>query len=116
MARRCPVTGKRPMVGHHVSHANNKTRRLYLPNLHVRHIWIESQNRAIRVRLSNAALRLIDTKGADAVLASLRARGPRNLRSHAGQKADAKKSSWNPAPAVVISIPRQKTSASSRIN
>src|SRR5260364_91511 len=114
MARRCPVTGKRPMVGHHVSHANNKTRRRYLPNLHVRRIWIESENRAIRVRIPNAARRLMDKGGADAVLASLRAR--RNLRSHAWQKADAKKSSWNPAPAVVISIPRQKTSASSRIN
>src|SRR5260364_369289 len=75
MARRCPVTGKRPMVGHHVSHANNKTRRRYLPNSHVRRIWIESENRAIRVRISNAALRLIDKKGADAVLASLGARG-----------------------------------------
>src|SRR5260363_119450 len=75
MARRCPVTGKRPMVGHHFSHANNKTRRRYLPNLHVRRIWIESENRAIRVRISNAALRLIDKKGADAVLARLRARG-----------------------------------------
>src|SRR5260364_123054 len=62
MARRCPVTGKRPMVGHHVSHANNKTRRRYLPNLHVRRIWIESENRAIRVRISNAALRLMTRK------------------------------------------------------
>src|SRR5260364_397327 len=84
MARRCPVTGKRPMVGHHVSHANNKTRRRYLPNLHVRRIWIESENRAIRVRISNAALRLIDKKGADAVLASLRAREKIKLESSAG--------------------------------
>lgn len=75
MARRCPITGKRPMVGNRVSHANNKTKRRYLPNLQVRKIWVESENRAIRLRLSNAALRLIDKKGIDAVLADLRERG-----------------------------------------
>ncbi len=75
MTCRCPVTGKRPMVGNKVSHANNKTKRRYLPNLHVRRIWSESENRAIRVRISNAALRLIDKNGMDAVFADLRARG-----------------------------------------
>ncbi len=75
MARRCPVTGKRQVVGNRVSHANNKTKRRYLPNLHVRHIWVESENRTVRLRLSNAALRWMDKKGVDAVLADLRARG-----------------------------------------
>ncbi len=75
MARKCPVTGKRPMVGHHVSHANNKTKRRYLPNLHIRRIWVESENRVVRMRISNAALRLIDKQGIDTVLADLRARG-----------------------------------------
>jgi large subunit ribosomal protein L28 len=74
MARKCLVTGKKPLVGNHVSHANNKTKRRYLPNLHQRCLWVESENRYVRLRISNAALRLIDKKGIDAVLADLRAR------------------------------------------
>ena len=75
MARVCQVTGKAPMVGNNVSHANNKTKRRFLPNLQYRRIWVESENRYVRLRISNAALRLIDKVGIDAVLADLRARG-----------------------------------------
>jgi large subunit ribosomal protein L28 len=75
MARKCKVTGKGPMVGNNVSHANNKTKRRFLPNLQYRRIWVESENRFVRLRISNAALRLIDKNGIDTVLADLRARG-----------------------------------------
>jgi large subunit ribosomal protein L28 len=74
MARKCEVTGKGPMVGNNVSHANNKTKRRFLPNLQYRRFWVESENRWVRMRISNAALRLIDKKGIDVVLADLRAR------------------------------------------
>ncbi|MGO9446958.1 MAG: 50S ribosomal protein L28 [Thiobacillaceae bacterium] len=73
MARVCQVTGKKPMVGNNVSHANNKTKRRFLPNLQERRLWVESENRFVRLRLTNAALRTIDKKGIDAVLANLRA-------------------------------------------
>ena len=75
MARVCQVTGKAPMVGNKVSHANNKTKRRFLPNLHYRRFWVESENRFVRLRVSNAGLRLIDKKGIDEVLTDLRARG-----------------------------------------
>ena len=75
MARVCQVTGKKPIVGHHVSHANNKTKRRYLPNLQYRRIWVESENRFVKMRLTSAGLRLIDKKGIDVVLAEMRARG-----------------------------------------
>ena len=75
MARVCVVTGKKPMVGNNVSHANNKTKRRFLPNLQYRLFWVESENRWVRLRLSNAALRTIDKNGIESVLADLRARG-----------------------------------------
>ena len=75
MARVCQVTGKGPMVGNNVSHANNRTKRRFLPNLQYRRFWVESANRFLRLRVSNAGLRLIDKNGIDAVLADLRARG-----------------------------------------
>ncbi|MEY3037155.1 MAG: 50S ribosomal protein L28 [Burkholderiaceae bacterium] len=75
MARVCEVTGKKPAVGNHVSHANNKTKRRFLPNLHHRRFWVESESRWVRLRVSNAGLRLIDKNGIDAVLADIRARG-----------------------------------------
>ena len=75
MARVCQVTGKRPMVGNNVSHANNKTKRRFMPNLQYRRFWVESENRWVRLRLTNAALRTIDKKGLDVVLANLRERG-----------------------------------------
>jgi large subunit ribosomal protein L28 len=69
------VTGKGPIVGNHVSHANNKTKRRYLPNLQYRRLWVESENRYVKMRLTNAGLRTIDKKGIDVVLAEMRARG-----------------------------------------
>jgi len=75
MARVCQVTGKGPMVGNNVSHANNKTKRRFLPNLQYRRFWVESENRWVRLRISTAALRLIDKVGIDQVLVDLRARG-----------------------------------------
>ena len=75
MSRVCEVTGKGPMVGNKVSHANNQTTRRFLPNLQYRRFWVESENRWVRLRVSNAALRLIDKKGIEVVLADLRARG-----------------------------------------
>ncbi|MCY0388768.1 50S ribosomal protein L28 [Robbsia sp. Bb-Pol-6] len=75
MARKCIVTGKGPQVGNNVSHANNKTKRRFLPNLQSRRIWVESENRFVRLRISTAALRVIDKNGIDSVLADLRARG-----------------------------------------
>ncbi|MCQ9616847.1 50S ribosomal protein L28 [Paenalcaligenes niemegkensis] len=77
MARVCRVTGKGPMVGNNVSHANNKTKRRFLPNLQSRRFWVESENRWIRMRVTTQALRLIDKNGIDSVLADLRARGER---------------------------------------
>ena len=75
MARVCAVTGKSPMVGNNVSHAHNKTRRRFLPNLQRRRFWVESENRWVSLRLSNAALRTIDKQGIEVVLAELRSRG-----------------------------------------
>jgi large subunit ribosomal protein L28 len=75
MSRVCQVTGKKPMVGNNVSHANNRTKRRFLPNLQSRRFWIESENRFIRLRLTTSGIRLIDKNGIDAVLADLRANG-----------------------------------------
>jgi large subunit ribosomal protein L28 len=75
MARVCDVTGKRPLGGNHVSHANNKTKRRYLPNLQYRRFWVESRNRWVRLRISQAGLRTIDKKGIDVVLDELQKQG-----------------------------------------
>ena len=75
MSRVCEITGKKPQMGNNVSHANNKTRRRFLPNLQYRRLWVESENRWIRMRVTQNALRTIDKKGIDAVLAEMRARG-----------------------------------------
>jgi large subunit ribosomal protein L28 len=75
MSRVCQVTGKKPIVGHHVSHANNKTKRRFLPNLQYRKFWVESESRWVKMRLTSAGLRLIDKKGLDVVLADMRSRG-----------------------------------------
>ena len=75
MSRICQVTGKAPRTGHLVSHANNKTKRRYLPNLQYRKFWVESESRWVKMRLSSAGLRLIDKKGLDVVLAEMRERG-----------------------------------------
>ena len=75
MARVCQVTGKKPMVGNNVSHANNKTKRRFLPNLQYRRFWGESENKRVRLRLTTAGLRTIDKNGIDAVLVDIRASG-----------------------------------------
>ncbi len=75
MSKVCQVTGKRPSVGNNVSHANNKTRRRFLPNLHYHRFWVESENRWVRLRVSGKGLRIIDKQGIDQVLSDLRARG-----------------------------------------
>jgi large subunit ribosomal protein L28 len=75
MARVCQVTGKAPMTGNNISHANNKTKRRFLPNLQRRRFWVETENRWVSLRLTNAALRTIDKNGIDAVLTEMRARG-----------------------------------------
>jgi len=75
MSRVCQVTGKRPMAGNNVSHAHNKTRRRFLPNLHSKRIWVESEHRYVKLRISQKGLRIIDKQGIDKVLATLRANG-----------------------------------------
>jgi large subunit ribosomal protein L28 len=75
MSRVCQVTGKKPMLGNNVSHANNKTRRRFLPNLQYRRFWVEAENRWVSLRVSNAGLRTIDRKGIETVLAEIRKRG-----------------------------------------
>ena len=75
MSRVCQVTGKRPMVGNNVSHANNNTRRRFLPNLHNHRFWVESENRFVRLRISTKGMRIIDKLGIDKVLTDLRAQG-----------------------------------------
>ena len=75
MSRVCQVTGKKPLTGNNVSHANNKSKRRFLPNLHYKRIWVESENRWVRLRLTRAGLRMIDKKGIDTVLSEIRARG-----------------------------------------
>ncbi len=75
MAQVCQVTGKRPMSGNNVSHAKNRTRRRFLPNLHYHRFWLEADKRYIRLRVSNHGLRIIDKLGIEAVLEQMRARG-----------------------------------------
>ena len=75
MARVCQVTGKRPVSGNNVSHANNRNKRRFLPNLMYHRFWVASENRWIRLRVSANAMRTIDKNGIDAVLSKMRARG-----------------------------------------
>ena len=75
MSRVCQVTGKGPVTGNNISHANNKTRRRFLPNLQQHRFWVESENRFVRLRLTAKGMRIIDKRGIDAVLAEIRARG-----------------------------------------
>ena len=75
MSRVCEVTGKRPTVGNRVSHANNKRKRRFLPNLHSHRFWVESEKRFVTLRVSAKGMRVIDKKGIDTVLAEIRARG-----------------------------------------
>ena len=78
MAKVCQVTGKGVLTGNNVSHANNKTRRRWMPNIHERRFWVASENRWVKLKVSTNALRTIDKNGIDAVLADLRARGEKD--------------------------------------
>ncbi len=75
MTRVCQVTGKRTITGNNVSHAHNKTKRKFLPNLHNRRFWVESENRWVRLRISTAGIRMIDKKGIDSILEDMRSHG-----------------------------------------
>lgn len=75
MSRVCQVTGKGPVTGNNRSHANNATKRRFLPNLQSHRFWVESEKRWVKLRISTKAMRIIDKNGIDAVLADLRARG-----------------------------------------
>lgn len=77
MSRVCQITGKRPLSGNNVSHANNKTRRRFLPNIQYRRFWLPSEKRYVRLRVSGKGLRVIDKKGIETVVSELRARGVR---------------------------------------
>jgi len=71
MAKKCPITGKGPMVGNNVSHANNKTKRRYLPNLQKKRFWVESKQGFVTLRVSARGIRIINKRGIEAVLADL---------------------------------------------
>ncbi len=75
MSRVCMVTGKRPVTGNNVSHALNRTRRRFLPNLHWHRFWVESEQKFVRLRVSSKGMRIIDKKGIDVVLAEIRKNG-----------------------------------------
>ena len=75
MSRVCQVTGKRPMTGNNVSHAKNRTRRRFLPNLHTHRFWVESEKRFVKLRVSAKGMRVIDKRGIDAVIADINANG-----------------------------------------
>ncbi len=77
MSQVCQVTGKRPLSGNNVSHAQNKTRRRFSPNLHYHRFWVDSEKRFVRLRVSSKGMRIIDKKGIDQVLADIRRRGER---------------------------------------
>jgi large subunit ribosomal protein L28 len=75
MSKVCQVTGKRPITGNNVSHAHNKTKRRFLPNLQSRRFWVQSENRWVRLRVSTKGMRIIDKVGIDTVLTKIRSRG-----------------------------------------
>ena len=77
MSRVCQVTGKRPMSGNNVSHAHNKTRRRFLPNLQYKRFWLEKENRYVKLRVSKKGLRLIDKHGLEKVLSDIKQNGKR---------------------------------------
>jgi len=75
MSRVCMVTGKKPVAGNNVSHANNRTKRRFSPNIHSHRFWVESENRFVKLRLSTKGMRIIDKNGIDAVLLDIRNSG-----------------------------------------
>src|SRR5215468_10768311 len=92
MSRVCEVTGKKPGVGNRVSHANNKKRRRFLPNLHTQRFWLETEKRWVTLRLTTSGMRTVEKKGIDKVVAELRAQGHKLLdapRSHHAREDQA---------------------------
>jgi len=77
MSKVCQVTGKRPQSGNNVSHAKNRTRRRFLPNLQNKRFWLESEKRWVRLRVSHSGMRIIDKHGIEKVLADMKAQGQR---------------------------------------
>ena len=77
MSRHCMVTGKKPASGNNVSHANNKTKRRFSPNIHTHRFWVESESRFVKLRVSTKGMRIIDKLGIDAVLVDIRSKGMR---------------------------------------
>ena len=75
MSKVCQVTGKMPQSGNHVSHATNRVKRKFMPNLHTHRFWVESENRFVSLKVSAKGMRIIDKKGISAVLKDIRARG-----------------------------------------
>ncbi len=75
MSKVCQITGKRPVSGNNVSHAKNRTRRRFLPNLHTQRFWLTKEKRWVKLRVSSQGLRLIDKKGIDVIVAELREKG-----------------------------------------
>ena len=75
MAKVCQVTGKRPVAGNNVSHANNRTKRRFLPNIHDHRFWLESESRFVKLRVSAKGMRIIDKKGIEQIVSDIRARG-----------------------------------------
>ena len=75
MANVCIVTGKKPLTGNNISHANNKTRRRFSPNIHTHRFWVESEKRFVKLKVSTKGMRIIDKNGIDAVLSDIRANG-----------------------------------------
>jgi len=79
MSKVCQVTGKRPVTGNNVSHANNKTKRRFLPNLHTRRFWVEAEKRWVKLRVSAKGIRIIDKLGIDQVLVNIRSQGAKKV-------------------------------------
>ncbi|HKJ22892.1 MAG TPA: 50S ribosomal protein L28 [Gammaproteobacteria bacterium] len=77
MSKVCQITGKRPMTGHNVSHANNKRKRRFMPNLHTHRFWVDSEKRWVKLRITTKGLRTIDKLGIESVIADMRKRGER---------------------------------------
>ena len=75
MSKVCQITGKRPLSGNNVSHANNKKRRRFLPNLHTQRFWLEGERRWVSLRISTSGLRTIEKNGIESVIAGMRSKG-----------------------------------------
>src|SRR5580704_2221598 len=103
MSRVCEITGKKPGVGNRVSHANNKKRRRFLPNLHTQRFWVETEKRWVTLRLSANGMRTVEKKGIDKIVEELRAKGRRILRRTLKEPPCARRSSCCPRPVLFTS-------------